>query len=87
MKKVVHVIYRKHLLIGNEMMDRLWKVEQAFEDDPASVSPDDFALYQKTMVEMVREVLLGDKPGLFEVAAIDYDELLSRLAGLKATLR
>jgi len=32
-KKAVHVAYRKHLLIGNEQMDRLWKVELAYEED------------------------------------------------------
>lgn len=82
-KRAVHIIYRKHLLIGNEMMDRLWKVELAFEENPASVSRSDLALYQETMVKMVQEVLLGDKAGLFEPARIDYADFMSRLNGLK----
>ena len=87
LKEAVHVIYRKHLLLGNDMMDRLWKVETTFEENPASVSRDDMELYRKTMVEMVREVLLGNKAGLFEAAAIDYADFLSRLDGLKQAER
>jgi hypothetical protein len=83
LKTAVHVVYRKHLLIGNDMMDRLWKVETAFEEDPASVSDEDLALYRKTMVEMVREVLLGNKAGLFEATTIEYADFSARLDGLR----
>jgi len=83
-KKAVHIIYRKHLLIGNELMDRLWKVEQAYEKNPASVNQADLELYQQTMFNMVKDVLLDQKNGLFDVELIDYDEFLSILNRLKA---
>lgn len=69
------------------MMDRLWKVELAFEEDPASVSPENLELYQETMVEMVRQVLLGNKEGLITATPLDYAEFLSRLEGLKSSRR
>jgi hypothetical protein len=87
LRKAIHIIYRKHLLIGNEMMDKLWRIETAFEENPDSVSREDLALYQKTMVEMVRQVLLGTTTGLFETATVDYSDFLSRLNGLRRAAR
>ncbi len=76
-------MYNKYLLIGNELMDRLWKVELAFDKDPASVDPTDIKLYQNTMVDMVEEVLLGQKSDLFEAELIEYDEFISRVSKFK----
>ena len=83
-QKAVHIIYRKHLLIGNELMDRLWKVELAYEENPASVNQTDLELYQNTMFNMVKDVLLDQKKGLFDVELIDYDKFQSILKRLKA---
>ena len=83
-KKAVHIVYNKHLLIGNELMDRLWKVELAFDKNPHSVNQADIELYQDTMEDIVKEVLLDQKKGLFEVKPIEYDEFLSRLSKLKS---
>jgi hypothetical protein len=83
-EKAVHVIYRKHLLIGNELMDRLWKVELTYEENPASVNQADLELYKNTMFTVVNDVLLNQKIGLFDVELIDYDEFLSILQQLKA---
>lgn len=83
-RKAVHITYRKHLLIGNEQMDRLWKVEVAHDNDPASVTQADIELYRDTLEAMVKEVLLSDKKGLFEAESIEYDEFLSMLGRLKS---
>lgn len=83
-KRAVHVVYRKHLLIGNEQMDRLWKIELAYDQNPADVDPSDMKLYRETMVDMVNEVLLGQMEGLFEAKLIDYDKFLSQLSRLKS---
>ncbi len=82
-EKAVHVIYRKHLLIGNEEMDKLWKVELAFEDDPASVKESDKKLYSDVMFDMVSNVLLDKKEGLIEVEPVEYSEFTSRLNSVK----
>ena len=82
-KKAVHIVYNKHLLIGNELMDKLWKVELAFDTDPASVDKADIKLYQDTMEDVVEDVLLDQKKGLFEVKPIEYDEFSSRISKLK----
>ena len=83
-KKAVHLIYRKHLLLGSEQMDRLWKVESAYDQNPEAVSPSDMELYQDTMVDMVTEVLTGQKEGMFEAQLIDYDDFMSQLKRLKS---
>jgi hypothetical protein len=83
-EKAVHVIYRKHLLIGNQLMDSLWKVELGYEENPANVSREEFELYQNTMYNMVKNVLLDQKEGLIEVEPIDYDKFQEILEGLKA---
>lgn len=82
-KKAVHIVYNKYLLIGNELMDSLWKVELAFDKDPASVDKDDVKLYQDTMEDVVEDVLLDQKKGLFEIRPIEYDEFLSRISKLR----
>ena len=82
-KKAVHIIYRKHLLIGNEQMDRLWQVELAYERNPEDISSSDLKLYQDTMAEMVKEVLTGQKEGLFEAKLIDFDTFLSHVTRMK----
>ena len=71
-KKAVHIIYRKHLLIGNDFMDRLWQVELALDKNPHSVTEADKKLYKDTMVSIVKDVLWDRKPGLFEVNKIYY---------------
>ena len=78
-EKAVHIIYRKHLLIGNELMDRLWKVELAYEENQASINQTDLELYQNTMLQLVTNVLLDQKTGLFEIELIDYDQFLAML--------
>ena len=83
-EKAVHIVYRKHLLIGNELMDRLWKVELAYEENPTYVSQTDLELYQNTMFNMVKDVLLDPQEDLFDVEMIDYNEFLSILNKLKA---
>lgn len=83
-EKAVHIIYRKHLLLGNELMNRLWKVELAYEEDPASVNQADLELYQNTIFTVVKDVLSNQKKGLFDVELIDYDKFLSILKQLKA---
>ena len=83
LKKAVHIVYNKHLLIGNERMDKLWKVELAFDKDPDSVNQADVKLYQDTMFDVVEQVLLDQKKGLFEVESIEYDEFISRINKLK----
>lgn len=83
-KKAVHIIYRKHLLIGNERMDRLWKVEVAYDKDPVSVNQADIELYQDTMLKVVKDVLLDQIEGLFEAKSVEYDDFLQRLNRLKA---
>ena len=83
LKTAVHIVYNKHLLIGNEQMDKLWKVELAFDKDPDSVNQADVKLYQDTMFDVVKDVLLDQKEGLIEVTPIEYDEFLSRVSRLK----
>ena len=82
-KKAVHIVYNKYLLTGNELMDKLWKVELAFDKDPDSVNQADIKLYQDTMFNVVNEILQGQTKGLFEVKPIEYDEFLSQISKLK----
>ena len=65
-------------------MDRLWQVEMAYEENPASVNQADLELYKNTMFTVVNNVLLDQKKGLFNVELIDYDEFQSILKQLKA---
>ena len=71
-KKAVEIIYKKHLLVGNERMDVLWEIEKALDKKPETVSDQDKKLYQNAMVTMVKDVLFDRKPGLFEVQSISY---------------
>lgn len=82
-KKAVHIIYRKHLLVGNELMDSLWKIELAYEENPTSVNSDNLEFYQKEMFTMVNDVLFEKKEGLFEAELINYDEFQAVLKELK----
>jgi hypothetical protein len=78
-KKAVHIIYRKHKLIGNEQMDKLWKIELAYEENPCSVNQTDFNLYQNEMFKMVEDVLFDKKNDLFTIEPIEYDKFQSML--------
>lgn len=57
----------------------VWKVELAYEENPASVNQADLELNKNTMFTVVNDVLLNQKNGLFDVELIDYDEFLSIL--------
>lgn len=82
-ERAVHIIYRKHVLIGNDLMDRLWKVETGYEENPSSVSREEMDLYRETMEKMVRDVVEDRTVGLFEVRPLKYDEFRSRLERIK----
>ena len=84
-KKAVHIIYRKHLLIGNELMDRLWQVELALDKEPHSVTESDKKLYKDTMVSIVKDVLFDRLPGLFEVRDISYPTFKINIELLKTS--
>ncbi len=71
-KKALQILYRKHLLVGNEYMDVLWEIEKALDKKPESVSENDKVTYRNTMIKMVRKVLLDEVPGLFELKEIAY---------------
>ncbi|MBN2017783.1 MAG: hypothetical protein JW794_06640 [Candidatus Cloacimonetes bacterium] len=72
LKKAVQILYRKHLLVGNEYMDELWEIEKALDKKPESVSKKDKIIYRTAMIKMVRNVLFDEVPGLFEVKEISY---------------
>ncbi len=78
-KAAVHIVYRKHLLLGHQEMDRLWKIECAFEDDRRSVDEKQIQLYSSSMEAMVRNVLFGRINGLISARIIPYDEFQTRL--------
>lgn len=82
-QSAVQVIYRKHLLIGHEEMDRLWDIESAFERDPNSVTPAEMQRYQQAMVQMVRDVLFDQMPRLITVTPVEYEEFQARLGRLR----
>ena len=79
----VHIVYRKHLLIGNEKMDRLWKIECAFKENPDSVDAAEIELYRDTMETIVRDVLLERIDGLITARNIPYNEFQARLDSAK----
>ncbi len=64
-------------------MDRLWKVELAFEENSSSVNQNDLKLYQDAMSQMVEDVLLDQKDELFTVELMEYDKFQSMLNQLK----
>jgi hypothetical protein len=82
-KAAVHVVYRKHLLVGHEEMDRLWEIESAFERDPAAVQPTDVERYRRAMVAMVGNVLFDRVAGLITVEPVAYETFQSRLDTLR----
>jgi len=85
-KAAVHVVYRKHLLVGHEEMDRLWAIELAFERDPAAAKSADVQRYRRAMVDMVRNVLFDRTPGLITIEPVDYDAFGARLDSLRQRL-
>ncbi len=82
-RRAVHVLYRKHLLIGHDKMDELWKIEQAFDRDPNSVSAEDVDRYRKAMRCMVRDVLFDRVLGLITVEPVSYEVFQQRLDRLR----
>ena len=82
-RTAVHVVYRKHLLIGHDEMDELWKIELAFDQDPDSVRAEDVDRYRRAMRGMVRDVLFDQVPGLILVEPVSYDDFQRRLDRLK----
>lgn len=78
-KAAVQVVYRKNLLLGNEEMDRLWRIECAFEEDRDSVDTAEIELYRGAMESIVRDVLFEHVDGLITARAIPYDEFQARL--------
>ncbi len=86
-KAAVHVVYRKHLLVGHEEMDRLWQIESAFERDPAAVMPADVERYRRAMVTMVGDVLFDRVTGLITVEPVTYETIQERLARLRRPVR
>ena len=82
-QKAVRVVYRKHQLIGNDEMDRLWKIELAGDRDPGSVSDEDMQRYRSAMRGMVRDVLFDRVPGLITVEPIAYEDFKRRLNARK----
>lgn len=75
-RKAVHIIYRKHLLIGNQLMDSLWKIELAYEDNPHSVNQSEIEIYQNALYNMIKDVLFDKKKEAFEVEQIKYEDFL-----------
>ena len=84
-QEAVHVLYRKHLLMGHDEMNSLWKIELAFEDDPGSVSASDVDRYSQAMRKMVRDVLFDRVPGLITVEPMAYSDFQARLDAVRKT--
>ncbi len=78
-RAAVRVVYRKHLLIGHDAMDSLWKIELAFDHDPDSVSAADAERYRMAMLAMVQDALFDRVPGLITVEPVAYEEFQQRL--------
>ena len=79
----VHVVYRKHLLVGQKEMDRLWAIESAFERESATLPPADRERYRQAMLTMVGDVLFDRVPGLITVEPVPYETFQARLATLR----
>ncbi|HEX37341.1 MAG TPA: hypothetical protein ENG70_00535 [Candidatus Cloacimonetes bacterium] len=73
--KAVEILYHKHLIIGNDKMDELWKIEKALDTQPESVSENNKITYRNAMIKMVRNVLFDKVQGLFEIKEIAYNTL------------
>ena len=84
-KTAVHVVYRKHLLIGHEKMDELWKIETTFDQDPDSVSAEDVNRYRNAMRKMVEDVLFDKVPNLITVESIPYSDFVKHLDVAKSS--
>jgi len=82
-RTAVQIIYKKHLLVGNEAMDDLWRIELAHEEDPGSVDSSDVEMLQETMETMVRDVLLDRKEGLITTQVVPYEEFAVLLDSLR----
>ncbi|MBN2561011.1 MAG: hypothetical protein JXQ75_08785 [Phycisphaerae bacterium] len=82
-RKAVHVVYRKHLLIGHDEMDELWEIELALDRDPDSVRAQDIDRYRKAMRGMVQDVLFDRVPGLITVEPVSYRGFRQRLGRLE----
>lgn len=82
-KVAVHIVYRKHLLIGNEEMDKLWKIECAFEEDRDSVDATKIELYRSAMETIVADVLSDRMDGLITARTVPYDEFEIRLGAAR----
>jgi hypothetical protein len=78
-KTAVHIVYRKHLLAGNEEMDRLWRIECAFEKDRRSVDEAQIQLYRGSMKALVQDILFGRINGLISARIVPYDEFQARI--------
>ncbi len=78
-KAAVHIVYRKHFLLGNGKMDRLWRIECAFEEDRDSVDTAEIELYRGAMGTTVTDVLFERVDGLITARLIPYDEFQARL--------
>jgi hypothetical protein len=63
-KAAVHVVYRKHLLVGHEEMDRLLAIESSFERNSAAVSPADLARYRQRCRAIIRSLTDGGCGGI-----------------------
>ncbi len=85
-KKAVQIIYRKHLLIGNEQMDKLWQIELALDKDPHSITESNKKLYHDAMIDLVKDVLLDRKPGLFEMQSIPYSLFEMNMESMKGNI-
>jgi hypothetical protein len=81
-RTAVHVVYRKHLLVAHEEMDRLWQIELAFDRAPDAVSTADVERYRRAMRAMVRDALFDRVPGLITVEPMPYDEFAAHLNAL-----
>jgi len=56
-------------------MDSLWKIENQFDIDPASVLETDIKEYSKAMGKMVREVIIRKRDSdVFEIKRVSYRE-------------
>ena len=82
-RTAVHIVYRKHLLCGHEQMDELLAVEQAFERDPAAVTPEQLELYRRAMAKMVTDLVNHRVPDLVTVEPVSYEAFEARLERLR----
>jgi len=78
-RTAVHVIYRKHQLIGHDAMDALWKIELSYDADPQSVSKEDISKYQRAMKDLVSDVVLGRRDDVFDIVQVPYEQVVTLL--------